>query len=152
MPNCCKYVRVREMKPMCILQVLRIYADSQFIYKNCWKPTSTWFFLFLNLKNWKREPNFHTRGKVRMPAYEKCENEEFRLCSCGKILAMVSHHPYLLWHEIQWHTWKSSWYFYLYALEINKYEMQEQSLLVLETPKEELGCLPKNLLIFWCAD
>ncbi len=95
MRNCCKYVPVPasgEMKPMRISQVL-CAADSLFIYKTCWKSTFLWFFFFFNFKKLKWEPNYPTRGKRRMPAYEKCETEGFPLCSCRKILATVSHPP-----------------------------------------------------------
>ena len=35
-----------------------------------------------------------------MPAFEKCEGEGFRLSSCGKLLATVSHPPRSVWREI----------------------------------------------------
>jgi len=43
-----------------------------------------------------------------MPPYEKCENEGFRISSCGKIFAMLSHPSHWDWSEIQWHTLKMS--------------------------------------------
>ena len=65
-------------------------------------------FCFLSLKKRNWEPIIPTRGRSRMPAFEKCESKVFRPSSCGKLFTTVSHPPHSVWREIQWHTLKSS--------------------------------------------